>query len=90
MCSAAQQAVNAHIVKGEKSASTILLLPKHQDKSSTGIRTRIQRRLSRCLRAVTSGLNGSAQSAAMSGKLKLHCVQGKTAVVLGAVKAVKA
>ncbi len=43
------------------------------------------RRLSRCLRAVTSGLSGSAQSVATSGKVKLHDVCSMTADVLVAV-----
>jgi len=82
VCITAQEAVNAHIVKGEKSASTTLLLPRHQDKQDTGIRTKMPRRLIRHLLAVLSELTGSALSAAMSGKVKLQTVRRMTAVVL--------
>ena len=46
--------------------------------------TKMSRHLSRCLRTVPAGLSGSALSAAMSGKLKLHDVCGMTADVLAA------
>ncbi len=46
-CPAAQEAANAPIVKGGKSASTSLLLSRHRDKQDTGIRTRMPRRLIR-------------------------------------------
>ena len=57
----------------------------HRDKQGTGTMTRMPRHLSRCLLAVTLGPNGSAQSAAMSGKLKLHNVFRMTSVVFFAV-----
>jgi len=82
VCIAAQEAVNAHVVKGKKSASTTLLLSRHQDKQDTGIRTKMPRRLIRRLLAVVSELTGSALSAAMSGKVKLHDVCRMTADVL--------
>ena len=82
MSTDAQEAVNAHIVKAERCASTALTLPKHRDKSRTGIRTRTPRHLNRQSLAVTSELSGSALSAAMSGKLKLHTVCCRTADVL--------
>ncbi len=47
--------------------------------------TRTPTHLSRLLLAVTAGLSGSALSAAMSGKLKLHNVCDMTAHVLAVV-----
>jgi len=85
VCMTAQEAPNAHTVKGKEYVSTALLLPKHRANWSTGTTTRMLRRLSRCLRAVTSGLSGSAQSVATSGKVKLHDVCSMTADVLVAV-----
>jgi hypothetical protein len=81
-CLTAQEVADAHIVKAERHASTTLLLPKHQDKSSTGIRTKTPRHLSRRLLAVPSELSGSAPSAAMNGSVKLHSVCRTTADVL--------
>ncbi len=47
--------------------------------------TRMPRYLSKQLRAVTSGLSGSAQHATMNGKVRSHNACGKTADVLVAV-----
>ncbi len=57
-------------MKAERYASATLSLPKDQANSSTGIRKKTPRHLSRCLLAVTSGLSGSAQPAATGDKLK--------------------
>jgi len=81
----AREAAIAHTVKGKKYASTTLSLPKHQDKYNTGTMTRTPRHPSRCLLAVNSGLSGSAQHAARSGKLRLHDVWNMTLVVLDAI-----
>ncbi|DBA80939.1 TPA: hypothetical protein ACH3X2_007159 [Trebouxia sp. C0005] len=65
---------NARIVKGEQYASTTLSLPRHQGKSNIGTRRKMPTHQSRRLLAAVFGLNGSAKSAAMSGKLKLQGV----------------
>ena len=84
LCTNVQQEPNAHTVKGEHYASTTLSLPRHQDKPNTGTRQKMPAHRSRRLLAAIFGLNGSARSAATSGKLRLHRVQ-KTAVVAPAV-----
>ena len=84
LCPGVQEEPNAHIVKGEHYASTTLSLPRHQDKPNTGTRQKMPAHRSRRLLAAIFGLNGSARSAATSGKLRLHRVQ-KTAVVAPAV-----
>ena len=65
-------------ILGNQFVSTALLLPGDLDKKFTGIMTRMPRHLSRRLLAVTSGLNGSAQHAAMSGKVRLQDVCAMT------------
>ncbi len=86
LCKLAHKAIAARIVQNIQYVSTAVLLPRHRANSNTGIMTRMSRRLSRRLLAVTSGLSGSAQNAATSGKVRLHNVRGKTAVALNAVK----
>ncbi|DBA67996.1 TPA: hypothetical protein ACH3X2_014029 [Trebouxia sp. C0005] len=73
-CSDAPQGANAHIVKGEQYVSTTLSLPRHQGNSNIGTRQKTPTHQSRRLLAAHFGLNGSAKSAAMSGKLKLQGV----------------
>ncbi len=66
---AVQEEPNAHTVKGDRYASTTLSLPRHQDNSNIGTRRKMPTHQSRHLLAADFGLNGSAKSAAMSGKL---------------------
>jgi len=70
LCPNVQEEPNAHIVKGERYASTTLSLPRHQGKSNIGTRKKTPTHQSRRLLAAVFGLNGSAKSAAMSGKLE--------------------
>ncbi len=88
LCTAAQMAPNAHIVKGNQCVSTALLLPGHLDKQDTGTMTRVPKTPEQTLAGTHLRAEWKFQHVAMSGNHKLHNVRGMTMVVLDAQRLV--